>query len=132
MAKYTFSCAWYTVFTPIKQTGSNHVTIKHLHVALTYIFPHMDTNHILKPGVNGVSDSEKLIEELYSDLRHTIAMTTTAMMKTKVAVADPTMSGSCSCHDFGGSALGGQGEKVVTWRTCHKHAPTRAAIRLYS
>lgn len=33
-------------------------------------------------------------------------MTTTAMMKTKVAVADPTMSGSCSCHDFGGSALG--------------------------
>lgn len=33
-------------------------------------------------------------------------MTTTAMMKTKAAVADPTMSGSCSCHDFGGSALG--------------------------
>lgn len=33
-------------------------------------------------------------------------MTTTAMMKTKMAVIDPTMSGSCSCHDFGGSALG--------------------------
>lgn len=33
-------------------------------------------------------------------------MTTTAIMKTKAAVAVPTMSGSCSCHDFGGSALG--------------------------
>lgn len=48
---------------------------------------------------------ERLIENVCSDLRQTIAMTTTAMMKTKVAVADPTMSGSCSCHDFGGSAL---------------------------
>lgn len=48
---------------------------------------------------------QRLIEKLDSDLRQTIAMTTTAMMKTKVAVADPTMSGSCSCHDFGGSAL---------------------------
>lgn len=34
-----------------------------------------------------------------------MAMTTTAMMKTKLAVMDPTMSGNCSCHDFGGSAL---------------------------
>lgn len=38
-------------------------------------------------------------------------MTTTAMMKTKAAVMDPTMSGSCSCHDFGGSAIG------VNWNT---------------
>lgn len=33
-------------------------------------------------------------------------MTTTAMIKTKAAVMDPTMRGSCSCHDFGGSAIG--------------------------
>lgn len=32
-------------------------------------------------------------------------MTTTAMMKTKLAVMDPTMSGNCSCHGFVGSAL---------------------------
>lgn len=42
-----------------------------------------------------------------------MAMTTTAMMKTKLAVMDPTMSGNCSCHDFGGSAIKDQGEKVV-------------------
>lgn len=48
----------------------------------------------------------RLVEALDSDLRQTIAMTTTAMMKTKPAVADPTMSGSCSCHDFGESASG--------------------------
>ena len=46
-----------------------------------------------------------LREELYSDLRQTIAMTTTAMIKTKLAVMEPTMSGNCSCHDFGGSAI---------------------------
>lgn len=45
------------------------------------------------------------IEGLYSDLRQTIAMTTTAIMKTKLAVIDPTMSGNCSCHGFVGSAL---------------------------
>lgn len=40
-----------------------------------------------------------------------MAMTTTAMMKTKAVVADPTMSGSFSCHDFGGSALGAEERK---------------------
>lgn len=48
---------------------------------------------------------ECLCDGLYSDLRQTIAITTTAIMKTKLAVMDPTMSGNCSCHDFGGSAL---------------------------
>lgn len=52
-----------------------------------------------------LSYTECLRDGLYSDLRQTIAMTTTAIMKTKLAVMDPTMSGNCSCHDFGGSAL---------------------------
>lgn len=46
-----------------------------------------------------------------SDLRQTIAMTTTAMMKTMAAVIDPTMSGSCSWSDFGGSAGGRKDKK---------------------
>lgn len=48
----------------------------------------------------------------YSNLRQTIAMTTTAMMKTKLAVMDPMMRGNCSCHDFGGSALGVKERKI--------------------
>lgn len=51
-------------------------------------------------------------------------MTTTAMMKTKVAVADPTMSGSCSCHDFGGSALGGKERKWLLGEHTHPHTLT--------
>lgn len=70
----------------------------------------------------------RLIEELYSDLRQTIAMTTTAMMKTKVAVVDPTMSGNCSCHDFGGSALGVKERKWLIGEL----APTLAAFHFYS
>lgn len=73
-----------------------------------------------------------MAKELCSDLRQTMAMTTTAMMNTKAVVADPTMSGSFSCHDFGGSALGAEEKKVVTWRTCHKHTPTLAEVHVCS
>lgn len=69
----------------------------------------------------------RLIEELNSDLRQTIAMTTTAMMKTKVAVVDPTMSGNCSCHDFGGSALGVKESKWLIGEL----APTLATFHFY-
>lgn len=50
-------------------------------------------------------------------------MTTTAMMKTKVAVADPTISGSCSCHGFGGSALEVKERKWLTGELVAKIYP---------
>ena len=43
-----------------------------------------------------------------------MAMTTTAMRKTRLAVAEPTMSGSCSCSDFSGSAKMGQESRGYT------------------
>lgn len=51
-------------------------------------------------------------------------MTTTAMMKTMAAVIDPTMRGSCSWSDFGGSALGGKKKKAVNLRTCNNDNKT--------
>lgn len=36
-------------------------------------------------------------------LRQTMAMTTRAMTKTRPAVTEPTIRGSCSCKDFSGS-----------------------------
>lgn len=83
------------------------------------VFP----SRLLSIRVSHALDIESLLNELKPDLRQTIAMTTTAMMKTKVAVADPTISGSCSCHGFGGSALEVKERKWLTGELVAKIYP---------